>query len=77
MLRRIRTASLGIAYEEIRLAGGPPVVLLHGLPDDVRAHDGVAARLPPRCRRHLVPGVGHNLPQEAPDAFAAAVTALL
>jgi pimeloyl-ACP methyl ester carboxylesterase len=25
----------------------------------------------------VVPGAGHNLPQEAPDAFAAAVLALL
>ena len=50
MLKRIRTASLEIAYQETGLAGGPPVVLLHGFPYDVRAYDGVAARLAPRCR---------------------------
>ena len=50
MLKRIRTALLEIAYEETGLAGGPPVVLLHGFPYDVRAYDGVAARLAPRCR---------------------------
>jgi pimeloyl-ACP methyl ester carboxylesterase len=50
MLKRIRTASLEIAYEETGVAGGPPVVLLHGFPYDVRAYDGVAARLAPRCR---------------------------
>ena len=26
--------------------------------------------------RHILQGVGHNLPQEAPEAFAAAVEAL-
>ncbi|HET6981196.1 MAG TPA: alpha/beta hydrolase [Myxococcaceae bacterium] len=50
MLKRIRTVSLEIAYEETGVAGGPPVVLLHGFPYDVRAYDGVAARLAPRCR---------------------------
>ncbi|HEY1907340.1 MAG TPA: alpha/beta hydrolase [Myxococcaceae bacterium] len=50
MLRRIHTSSLEVAYEESGLAGGPPVVLLHGFPYDVRAYDGVAARLAPRCR---------------------------
>ena len=50
MLKRIRTASLEIAYEETGVARGPPVVLLHGFPYDVRAYDGVAARLAPRCR---------------------------
>jgi pimeloyl-ACP methyl ester carboxylesterase len=50
MLRRTRTASLEIAYEETGVVGGPPVVLLHGFPYDVRAYDGVAARLAPRCR---------------------------
>ncbi|PJI54995.1 alpha/beta hydrolase, partial [Methylobacterium radiotolerans] len=28
-------------------------------------------------RREIVAGVGHNFPQEAPDAFAAAIRALL
>ncbi len=50
MLKRVRTASLEIAYEETGNSGGPAVVLLHGFPYDVRAYDGVAARLAPRCR---------------------------
>jgi len=50
MLKRIRTAALEIAYEETGVAGGVPVVLLHGFPYDVRAYDGVAARLAQRCR---------------------------
>jgi pimeloyl-ACP methyl ester carboxylesterase len=89
MLKRIRTAALEIAYEETGVADGAPVVLLHGFPYDVRAYDGVAAKLAQRRRElvpylrgylrghHTVPSVGHNVPQEAPDAFAAAVKALL
>jgi pimeloyl-ACP methyl ester carboxylesterase len=50
MLKRVRTTSLEIAYEETGNSGGPAVVLLHGFPYDVRAYDGVAARLAPRCR---------------------------
>ena len=50
MLKRIRTAALEIAYQETGVAGGAPVVLLHGFPYDVRAYDGVAARLAQRCR---------------------------
>lgn len=50
MLKRVRTTSLEIAYEETGSSGGPAVVLLHGFPYDVRAYDGVAARLAPRCR---------------------------
>ncbi|HEY1334372.1 MAG TPA: alpha/beta hydrolase, partial [Myxococcaceae bacterium] len=54
MLKRVRTAALEIAYEETGSSGGPAVVLLHGFPYDVRAYDGVVARLAPRCRL-LVP----------------------
>jgi len=50
VLKRVRTTSLEIAYEETGSSGGPAVVLLHGFPYDVRAYDGVAARLVPRCR---------------------------
>jgi pimeloyl-ACP methyl ester carboxylesterase len=50
MLKRLRTASLEIAYEETGTSGGPSVVLLHGFPYDVRAYDGVATRLATRCR---------------------------
>ena len=44
-VREIRTPTLEIAYEESGPADGPPVVLLHGFPDDVRAYDGVARSL--------------------------------
>jgi pimeloyl-ACP methyl ester carboxylesterase len=51
----VRTAVLEIAYEESGDAGGLPVVLLHGFPDDVRAWDGVAPRLVAAGHRVLVP----------------------
>ena len=40
----VETSLLKIAYEERGPAGGFPVVLLHGWPDDVRTWDGVVAR---------------------------------
>ena len=50
MLKRIRTPVLEVGFEETGTADGTPVVLLHGFPYDVRAYDGVAARLGARCR---------------------------
>jgi pimeloyl-ACP methyl ester carboxylesterase len=50
MLKRTSTPALEIAYEETGVPGGTPVVLLHGFPYDVRAYDGVSARLAQRCR---------------------------
>ena len=49
------TPTLEIAYEESGSAGGPPVVLLHGFPDDVRAYDGIAPPLAAAGWRVLVP----------------------
>ncbi|WP_410651492.1 alpha/beta fold hydrolase [Amycolatopsis sp. cmx-4-54] len=43
--KRVTTPVLEIEYEHSGEAGGPPVVLLHGFPYDVRAYDGVAALL--------------------------------
>jgi pimeloyl-ACP methyl ester carboxylesterase len=50
MLKRIRTPSLEIAFEETGRPDGTPVVLLHGFPYDVRAYDDVSATLAARCR---------------------------
>jgi pimeloyl-ACP methyl ester carboxylesterase len=72
-------------YDEMeqRLAALPPIpvpaVTLDGMADGnfpatdgtVSAHHFTAAR-----RHHQVPDAGHNLPQEAPDAFADAVVEL-
>jgi len=65
---------------ERRLAALPaiaaPTITLDGDADGVvPATDGVAqaARFTGERRHRIVPGVGHNLPQEAPAAFADAV----
>ena len=54
-MNTVRTATLEIAYEESGPAAGPPMVLLHGFPDDVRAYDGVAPPLAAAGWRVLVP----------------------
>jgi pimeloyl-ACP methyl ester carboxylesterase len=73
-------------YAELakRLAAMPPItvpaVTLDGDSDGVvRAGDGSAsaARFTARRVHHVVKGAGHNLPQEAPEAFAAAVMELV
>lgn len=55
MHRLIRTDVLEIAYEEHGPPDGPPAILLHGFPDDVRAWDGVAPALAAEGHRVLVP----------------------
>jgi pimeloyl-ACP methyl ester carboxylesterase len=54
-MKTVHTPTLEIAYEESGPADGPPVVLLHGFPDDVRAYDGVAPPLAAAGWRVLVP----------------------
>ncbi len=55
MASSIRTKVLEIAYQESGPADGPPVILLHGFPDDVHAYDGVAPPLAGDGCRVLVP----------------------
>ena len=55
MLRRIAAGVLEVAYEESGPADGPPVVLLHGFPYDVRAYDEVTPLLVARGCRVVVP----------------------
>jgi len=74
------------AYADIdrQLAAQPvirvPAITFDGIDDGVRPPAEAAAHAPrfsgPRSHR-LVPGVGHNLPQEAPRAFADAVLELV
>ena len=52
---RVRTDVLEIAYEEHGPTNGPPVILLHGFPYDVRAFDEVAPPLAADGCRVLVP----------------------
>ena len=55
ILRRHRTPTLEIAYEESGPPDGAAVVLMHGFPDDVRTWDGVAPPLAARGYRVIVP----------------------
>ncbi|MBS9720892.1 alpha/beta hydrolase [Tianweitania sp. BSSL-BM11] len=65
---------------EQRLADQPditvPTVVLDGADDGVhplQSDDKGARHFTGRYRRAIVPGVGHNFPQEAPEVFADAV----
>ena len=51
----VRTPILEIGYEEHGPASGPPVILLHGFPDDVHAWDGATGPLATAGCRVLVP----------------------
>jgi pimeloyl-ACP methyl ester carboxylesterase len=74
------------AYSEIeaRLATQPPIsvpcITFDGADDGVRTPASAAASSQhftgPRSHR-VVPGVGHNMPQEVPEVFAAAVLELV
>jgi pimeloyl-ACP methyl ester carboxylesterase len=54
-LKRIRTSTLEIAYEESGMADGAPVILLHGFPYDPRAYDEVVPPLAAIGCRVIVP----------------------
>jgi pimeloyl-ACP methyl ester carboxylesterase len=55
MLRRIRTKTLEIAYEESGPEGGVPVLLMHGFPYDPRCYDEVVPALTAAGYRSIVP----------------------
>jgi pimeloyl-ACP methyl ester carboxylesterase len=68
---------------ERQLAGRPPItvpsITLDGDADGVLALGGTAqhaARFAGPHEHRIVPGGGHNLPQEMPEAFAAAILAI-
>src|SRR5262245_57609019 len=54
-LKRVRTPTLEIAYEEAGPANGTPVMLMHGFPYDVRAYDGVVPLLAEAGLRTIAP----------------------
>jgi pimeloyl-ACP methyl ester carboxylesterase len=54
-LRRIRTATLDIAYEEAGVSEGIPVFLMHGWPYDPRCYDEVIEPLGSAGARVIVP----------------------
>jgi pimeloyl-ACP methyl ester carboxylesterase len=53
--KTVRTPMLEIAYEETGPDDGPPVILLHGFPDDIHGYDGAAPPLAALGWRVLVP----------------------
>ncbi len=55
VLKRVRTPTLEIAYEESGPADGTPVLLMHGFPYDTRAYDAVVPLLVAAGCRVLVP----------------------
>lgn len=54
-VRLVRTPTLEIGCEEHGPPDGPPVVLLHGFPDDARAYDAVVPPLAAEGCRVIVP----------------------
>src|SRR5438552_18706087 len=54
-LKRVRTSTLEIAYEESGPEAGAPVLLMHGFPYDPRAYDNVVPRLVAAGCRTIVP----------------------
>ncbi|MFZ0072107.1 MAG: alpha/beta hydrolase, partial [Xanthobacteraceae bacterium] len=68
------------AASEAQLAAlpkiGVPVIVLHGAVDGVipvRASEGHVRHFTQRYECRLLDNVGHNVPQEAPRAFAQAI----
>jgi pimeloyl-ACP methyl ester carboxylesterase len=55
VLKRVRTPTLEIAYEESGPPDGTPVLLMHGFPYDVRAYDAVVPTLVAAGCRVIVP----------------------
>lgn len=70
---------------EQRLAQKPPItvpsIVLHGADDGVdppsRSGPDPTGRFTARYEHRIVPGAGHNLPQETPDAVVTAISDLL
>lgn len=54
-VEHLLTPKLDIAFERSGPPAGPPIVLLHGFPDDARAWDGVVQRLAAAGCRTVVP----------------------
>ncbi len=65
---------------EAALAAQPditvPSIDIHGMSDGVNPPGAASPRFTGRFERRVLPHVGHNPPQEAPEAFAAALLAL-
>ena len=71
VLKRVRTQTLEIAYEESGPADGTPVLLMHGFPYDVRAYDQVVPLLVAAGCRVIVPYLRGYGPTRFRDAATA------
>lgn len=65
-----RTSVLEIAYNESGPAGGFPVILMHGFPDDAHAYDDVAPPLARAGYRVIVPWIRGYGPTKFLDSSA-------
>ena len=70
VVRSARTPMLDIGYEETGNAGGFPIILLHGFPDDARAYDEVVGPLAKQGYRAIVPYLRGYGPTRFLDASA-------
>jgi len=64
----LRLKLLDVSYYDLGRASDPPVILLHGFPDDPNTWNGVAHLLAGEPLRLLIPwlrGFGKTLPQDA------------
>ena len=68
--RTVRTPTLEIAYHAYGPAGGSPIILLHGFPDDAHAYDRMAPPLAEAGHRVLVPYLRGYGPTRFLDAAA-------
>lgn len=68
--KTVETPILNIAYYESGPAGGFPVILLHGFPDDAHAYDEVAPAVAKAGHRILVPFLRGYGPTKFRDAAA-------
>jgi hypothetical protein len=77
-LRSVRADALEVAYYEAGPGDGEVALLdALGVGRDIATLDRAAVAFDnPDRVHHQVPNAGHNLPQEAPDAFARAVLEL-
>jgi len=74
-LQQIDAGVLNVGYAEAGKSGGPAVLLLHGWPYDIHSFaSAYAGKFTGKYEHRTISGgIGHNLPQEAPQAFAQAV----